>query len=496
MSGDPARIPVVVGVGQLNDRPKAAGEGLSSVDLMAAAARIADRDIGSGLLARCDWLAIVPQISFRDLNPANLLPGMLGISPKLLHQAPQASGDTPILYLSNAANAIASGQASVCLVAGGEALRTAAQRTAAAGTRDGLFRAHRTASDLRRRYGLLNPTEIYPLYENATRAAWGQSLVEGQAESALIWSAMSKVAATSEGAWIKSPKTPQEILEPSYDNRPIAFPYRKFMVANSSVNQGAAFILCSLAIAREAGVPENRLVYVGAGAAAHEPEDPLVRASWAASASMRVSLERAISLNGLLARDLDHVEFYSCFPCVPKMARRIVEWPLDHAVTVHGGLTFGGGPVGNYMSHAVVAMVQVLRRAGRHGLLFANGGYCTHNHSIVLSRTLPREDLLPHRYDFQAEVDHGCGTLQLIGDEFEGRVIVETYTVVYDRAGAPTYGIVIAKTPNGSRVVAKVDSRNARAIDFLTSGNVEPVGSAGITNKFGDILYWLPAPER
>lgn len=66
----------------------------------------------------------------------------------------------------------------------------------------------------------------------------------------------------------------------SADNRPIAFPYTKFMVANSSVNQGAAYIVTSLKTARKAGVPEGRLVYVWGGAAAHDREDPLARASW------------------------------------------------------------------------------------------------------------------------------------------------------------------------------------------------------------------------
>ena len=43
-----------------------------------------------------------------------------------------------------------------------------------------------------------------------------------------------------------------------------------------------------------------------------------------------------------------------------------------------GGLTFGGGPIGNYMSHAVASMVGKLRETGGKGLLFANGGYATH----------------------------------------------------------------------------------------------------------------------
>ena len=308
MQPDPSRLPVIVGVGQINDRPGPDEEGLDSIDLMAAAARAADRDAGGHLLSRCDWLAIVPQISFRELDPVALLPAALGIAPTHVRQAPMASGDTPILYLNEAANAVARGEAQVCLVAGGEALRTASRRKQTSGAGSGFFRAHLTAPELCIRYGVLNPAEIYALYENATRAGWGQSLVEGQAESGEIWSLMSKVAAESESAWIQSPKTPDEVVEPSADNRPIAFPYTKFMVANSSVNQGAAYIVTSLAIAREAGVPDESLVYVWAGAAAHDLEDPLARTSWNTPEVMRVSLERAMELNGLTAGDLDHVE--------------------------------------------------------------------------------------------------------------------------------------------------------------------------------------------
>lgn len=492
MSSDPARIPVIVGVGQINDRPGADEAGLDSVELMAAAARAADADAGGGFVSQCDWLAIVPQLSFRELDPAALLPTALAIAPRHLRHAAMPSGDTPIRYLNDAANAVASGEAQVCLIAGGEALRTGARRKQVSGPGGGHFRAHLSASELRTRYGAINPAEIYPLYENATRAAWGQTLAEGQAESGLIWSLMSQVACESEGAWIKSPKTLDEIVEISADNRPIAFPYSKFMVANSSVNQGAALIVTSLAAARAAGVPKERLIYVWAGAAAHEDEEPLARASWTAQESMRVSLERALQINGLEVQDLDHVELYSCFPCVPKMARRVLGWPADRPATIHGGLTFGGGPIGNYMTHSVAAMVQALRKGGRNGLLFANGGHCTHNHTIIVSRTPPPGELLPQDYDCQAEADTARGPVPPLGDSYEGPVTLETYTVIYDRSGEPDYGFVLSRAPDGLRVIAKVGRDDAEAIAFLTDGKVEPVGSPGLTVREGDTLFWRP----
>src|SRR3546814_19691089 len=79
-------------------------------------------------------------------------------------------------------------------------------------------------------------------------------------------------------------------------------------------------------------------------------------------------------LNGMTVDDFDAVELYSCFPCVPKMARRILGWPWDRPATVFGGLTFGGGPIANYMSHAIVSMVEKLRREDRKSVVEGKGG--------------------------------------------------------------------------------------------------------------------------
>ena len=85
--------------------------------------------------------------------------------------------------------------------------------------------ATRRDPDYAQKHGLAAPVAVYPLYENATRAAWGQSLAEAQGESAEIWSRFSEVAAANEGAWIRKPATPADILRVDERNRPIAFPY-------------------------------------------------------------------------------------------------------------------------------------------------------------------------------------------------------------------------------------------------------------------------------
>jgi acetyl-CoA C-acetyltransferase len=489
-------IPVVIGVGQINDRDKQdkASMGLDSLGLMEAALHAADQDAGGGWLPRLESLGVVDQISYPELGDVSApLAKRVGAAPRFCYKSGYASGDSPILLLNEAANRIGAGEIKVAAIVGGEALRTAARRTAArraaARGAEGAASAAGVSADdavravairrgpsYRHRYGLVAPVDVYPLYENACRAAYGQSLAQGQAESAAIWSRFSQVAEGNPGAWLRRRVSADEIKTVSAANRPIAFPYTKLMVANSSVNQGAAFLVTSLAEARARGISDDRLIYVGRGAAAHEPVDLMARASYADSPSMAVSIRQALDLNGLLTADLDHVELYSCFPCVPKMARRVMGWPLERAASVFGGLTFGGGPIGNYMSHAVVSMVLALRQTGRYGLLFANGGLATHNHSIVLSRTPFAPNIFPQGFDYQAQADALRGPVPLVQEDYLGPATVETYTVLYDREGSPQQGAIIGRAPSGVRFIAKVPAADGATIHWLTSGEHEPVG--------------------
>jgi acetyl-CoA C-acetyltransferase len=494
---DPERIPVIVGVGQLNDRPADPDDGLG---LMIAALQAADRDAGGGWLTALDSLAIVDQISFRELgNLCEPLATAIGATPRIAYQAPAPHGDTPIRMLNEAANRIGSGDVSIAAVVGGEALRTAAGRAKKHAGSDKSYNAVRAAS-LRRepgyaqKHGLAAPVDVYPLYENAGRAAYGQTLTEAQAESAQIWSRMSEVAAGSEGAWITRPVTPEEILTVDANNRPIAFPYTKLTVANSSVNQGAGFIVTSLAEARRRGIAEDRLVHVGMGAAAKEAPSILQRDRYDRSVSMETSIRRTLELNGMTGADFDFVELYSCFPCVPKMARRLLGWPADKPATVFGGLTFGGGPIGNYMSHAVVAMVQKLRQGGTNGFLFANGGFATDNHCIVLSnRPLPGAQF-PQDFDYQAEADAAREPVPKLDEDYVGPAKVESYTVFYGRDGAPRAGVIVARTPAGARTLAHVEVTDIALLSFLTDGRIEPVGTAGTIEPRGEAgRFWIRA---
>lgn len=485
------RIPVIVGVGQINDRPEADAPGLNSLELMHVALQRAEADAGARCLAQADALHVVAQLSFPDLGDcAKALADLIGASPRLCAQTRYPMGDSPVALLNDAANRIAAGETEIEVIAGGEALRTAQKR--AAGRTDAVrASAARAAKEGRARYGIVAPTDVYPLYENASRAAWGQSLAQAQAESAAIWAGMSEVAAANPNAWLRTALSPAQILDASPSNRPIAFPYSKLMVANASVNQGAGFIVTSLAKAKQMGVAEAQLVYIGRGACAREPGDVLARDRLDRSLSLEESLRGALAANALASADLDYAELYSCFPIMPKLARRVIDWPLDKPMTVFGGLTFGGGPVGNYMSHAIAEMASALRQRGAHGLLFGNGGFATTSHAIILSRDPAIAAKGVHDPSVQAQANATRGAAPALLDAYSGDAIIETYTVFYDREGQAKGGVIVAQTPRAERALAYVASEDAELIAFLTNGAHEPIGAAGQINAGADGLnHW------
>ncbi len=331
------------------------------------------------------------------------------------------------------------------------------------------------------RYGFDSAASVYALYENACRAAWRQTITESQTESAELGAAMAAVAATTPAAWIHSGASAQQIVTTDAANRPIAFPYSKLMVANDAVNQSAAVLVLSQARAAALGIPAERFVYIGAGAGARDRTLFTERDNFHHSPSIEAVLARTLRESGLSAADFDHLELYSCFPCVPKLARRALGIEAARAVTTIGGLTFFGGPGNNYMTHAMVGMVRALRRSGRHGLLFGNGDLVTKHHATVLSREAPGA-MYPVDCDAQAEADARRGAVPERIEHHEGPARLETYTVIYGRDMEPRFGIAICLTPERRRFLARVPANDTATIDRLIGRNanwIEPIGQQG-----------------
>src|ERR1700731_2358488 len=300
------RIPVIVGVGEIVDRPKEIAAGLEPLTLLEQALRRAEQDSGCKLLGEIGSLDIVNFLSWRYRDPEKQLAERLGIDPAHLYYGPVRC-ESPARYLYEAGKRIGRGESSVAAVCGAEAQSagTKAERagidlpwTPFAHDVEEPKRGAAFQKPMAVKLGVFRPVTVYPFYEAASSAHWGQTPREAMAESGQLWSTYSSVASQNPNAWLKRRFASDEITTPTPDNRLIAWPYTKLMVANPTVNMGSAVLMTSLARARAAGIPEDRLIHVWGGASAEEPRDYLIRDQFFESHPQNAVLEAVMDLVG------------------------------------------------------------------------------------------------------------------------------------------------------------------------------------------------------
>src|SRR5512141_594282 len=100
------------------------------------------------------------------------------------------------------------------------------------------------------------PTAVYPLFENALRAARGWSIARQREYLGELCAGLAAVAKANPYAWFRDGKSAAEITTVSDANRMIGWPYPKYMNAIIAVDQAAALLLTDTETARGLGIPE------------------------------------------------------------------------------------------------------------------------------------------------------------------------------------------------------------------------------------------------
>ena len=341
-------------------------------------------------------------------------------------------------------------------------------------------------NDIEQAHWAVAPTHIYPLFETALRAAAERSVEEHQAVVGALWARFAAVAAANPHAWSRVAYSAEEITQPSADNRMVVFPYTKRMCANIDVDQGAALLLCSYEAARAARISDDRIVFLHAGADAHDHFFITERAALAEAPAIGVAVRAALAPPAR-ASTTSRFDLYSCFPSAVEMAMHALglQGPRgdDRPLTVTGGLGFAGGPVNNYPTHAIARMVEACRAdPGSFGLTTALGWYAT-KHSVGVWSSRPPDAFT--RVDpavTQAEAD--ALPRRRSAGVFEGTMTIEATSVVMDRDGTPTVAIVAGLRPDGTRGLA--NSRDADVMTAMTreawEGRVVTVANDGSSN--------------
>ena len=496
MTIDP-RTPVIVGVAQTLRKPDAStdlGTLPEPVDMIVDALRLAGEDSGTGdrLLRRAGSVRIVDFLSWHYRNPAALVAERLGASPAETVQS-STGGNTPQMLVNDTAAAIQAGEVDVALIGGAEAIYTRLQSRKTKAWLDWTKQSDDVPeprrigldkpgnNDLEQARGIMMPTQVYPLFENALRAAAGRSIEAHQVLISELWARFSEVAATNPYAWSPEKRSAEEIRTVTADNRMIGFPYPKLMNSNIQTDQAAGLIICSVQAARDAGVSEDRWVFPHAGTDSHDHWFISDRWDLHSSPAIRANGGATFELTGLGVDDIAHVDLYSCFPSAVEIGAAELGFGLaepDRPLTVTGGLCFAGGPGNNYVTHSIASMVDVLRGdPASFGLVTANGWYVT-KHSVGIYSTTPPAAGFRSR-DVQDEVD--ATPRREAVTEHDGDVTIETYTVMHERDGSPQVGLVACLLGDGRRAWAT--STDADLLTAMTQeefcGRPATLNSAG-----------------
>ncbi|MCR9279644.1 MAG: acetyl-CoA acetyltransferase [Pseudomonadaceae bacterium] len=457
--------PILVGISQLEQReqdPFAAAEPLA---LMAAAARAAAQDSGNeALLAQATSVRVVRGI-WPYKNPAQTLKSELGLDKADTWLTPYG-GNMVQSLVNRSALDIQNGTHNVILITGAECGASQARARRAdkklrwepgSGEPDHLLDAEVPMSnEAEMSIGLRAPIQMYPIFENAERFERGESIPDHAKRISQLWARFSAVASNNPHAWLRDAKTAEEIRTPGGANRPVSFPYPKFMNSNSNVDQGAALIMTSAEHARACGIPEDKWVYLWSGTDAHDTYFVSHRDKLNASPAIRIAGNRALELAGVEASDLDMVDLYSCFPIAVQVAARELGLDETRQLTVTGGLTWAGGPLNNYVMHSIARTAELLReQRNATGLVTANGGFLTKHAFGVYSAQPPAK---PYQHaNVQDEVD-ALPTTEL-AENYSGEALIESYSVMYGADGVDT-GFLACKTPAGQRCWAAVSDKD------------------------------------
>jgi acetyl-CoA C-acetyltransferase len=458
--------PVIVGAAQVTQN-KDVNIPLDPLKLIAKACNNALSNSGvKGLRSVIDTLYMSTISSWIYDNVPSKLSILLNIKPSQKVTAP-ISGNMPQLLVNKAATAISLGESNVILITGGEAAYSkyrADRGEISLNWPKPPLKAVNEAkkaivfylSEFENQYKLTNPTYIYALIETALRAGSGRNLKEHLDYIGKRYTQFSIIASENPYAWEQKQYNAEEIITPNSDNRLVCHPYTKRMVANLYVDQSAALIMTSEDIAKKLGINRKNWVYPMAGVDLKNifylTRRPLLYDSPAIKEASRLALEQA----GLKLDEIDVFDLYSCFPCMVEIARREISIVEDDPrnLTITGGLSFFGGPFSSYSMHSIVTAVDLIHKnPSMKIMILANGGYNTSESVGIYGNEPPPKPWKEYEFhDIQQKI-----TSKALPEPIEqanGKLIIEAYTIIYDRKGLPEWGVVMGCLESGERTLA------------------------------------------
>ena len=472
--------PVLVGCAQYLDNKGI--HGLNYLDILSTVSKSAIEDCESKipLYKHLDTVSVIRFVADtpnRDSATTNLwgysnMPRSLANSLNITASSEiytTTGGNSPQLLLNELSNRIRDKQIECALLAGGESLDTFVSKLKAGETVDwgddpggepeSIGSTRDGATEFEQKHGIFDPPSVYPLFANGIRRNENKKLEEHLDDVSSLFSKFSKVASLNKYAWFKVFRTPEEIKEVKPENRMVGFPYTKYMNSMIRVNQSAAIIVTSVKKAKELGIPENKWIYMHAGACLNDIWNVTERVDYHSSPAIKECTSAILEKANCSTKDIEYFDIYSCFPSAVQIAMKEIGInPKDKRdLTVTGGLPYFGGPGNAYVLNSMASMIKKLRQnKGKFGMVTANGWYLTKHGAGIFSSTpcLGEWNQVVDSSNLQKKIN------EISHPEFieraDGKASIETYTIVNSREG-PKRGIIIGRLDNGKRFLANTN---------------------------------------
>ena len=488
MSSVPDSTPIIIGVGQVSERPGEPGyRARSPMDLAGDAliAAIADAGASGDLAGAIDSLAAIRQFEIsvprveapfgKSDNPPRSIAARVGADPaRAILEV--VGGQGPQKLVGELAAEIAAGNSHVVAIAGSEAISTALSLARSGEQADW---SETVGGELEDRgfgmKGLIDSTLIahgagapipgYALLENARRARLGLSLEDYRRKIGELFAPFTVIAAANPHAAAPTARSVGELARIDQRNRVVAEPYARMTVARDQVNQGAAIIIASAGAARALGVPEDRWVHIHAVTSVKEAS-VLGREDLATSPAAIKSVETALAIADIGVKAVSLIDLYSCF-AIPVFNIRDalgIASADPRPLTLTGGLPFFGGAGNNYSAHAIVEAVTRLRQTpDAYALVGANGGVMSKYATGIYSRR-PARWVDAERFKLLPDEPNTVA----VHDTFEGEATVESYTLLPGK-DQPLV-VIVARTDDSGRIVANLAKGDADGLSIAGDG--------------------------
>lgn len=495
--------PILIGAAQLSDRDVSIETASDPIDMLSRIVREAASSSGGDprLIESIDTIGLADTLGWSANNPPRLLADAIGAKPKTEWLC-KVGGESALVLTNSAAGRIASGDSQLAFIGGCNNIRALSLArkagvrldwpTGGAGSPTEIGKTGDGVNEAELAIGLQMPISIYPIFENALRAARGQSLDEHRRAMGALFEPFTRIAANNPYAWFPTERSGEELSSTTPANRMIYFPYPKYLNAIMATDQSAGVLIASESMARKLGVPEEHWIYWRGGSV--EIEDPWLisdRPSYFESPALKTCHETALANAGLELDEIDLIDLYSCFPAAVSMACEMLGLAEDDSrgLTLTGGLPYAGGPGNSYCFHALaVAVTRLREKMGENALVTGNGWYLTKHSATILSRH-PSTNRDPSTAPAtEATRSTWSAPPVQIQSKANGAATVETYTIAHDREGAPARGIIIGRlTATNERFLANTepDPELLRTLE-----KIELIGTRGtVRHQDGHNLY-------